>query len=116
MNIYCVWGYTGEYSDRSEWPVVWYATKEEADAAQQAYTAAYMRLLGIASPDDEPKNWYDDRKRIEVRMKAIDPEFEMYYTGTSYEVIEVPPGKTPAEIAALVPADAGPTGREGESA
>lgn len=84
----CVWivmGTTGEYSDRSEWPVV-ACTSEEGAKARVAALDIRMQQM--------PQEWREDRlahmDEIKAHMAPLDGSFSMDYTGTSYFVYEVP--------------------------
>lgn len=77
MKIYIVEGTTGEYSDRSEWPVAAYA--DESLAQQHAEAA---------------KRWYEEhdcfeRHYDEIFQNPFDPFMHINYTGTDWTVYEV---------------------------
>lgn len=85
-DLWIVQGSSGEYSDRTEWPVCWFATEEEA--------VRYARLLEGAdeSLGADRDDW---RKRDEVKARmarAGDPNWRSDYTGTRYSVYSVPAG------------------------
>lgn len=86
--IYVVFGVTGEYSDRSEWPVCWYESRPEAEAHAKA---ARRYALEIAASDD-----YD--LRFKEGANPFDPHMRIYYTGTDYSVAEVSRGRMAAEV------------------
>ena len=84
--VYVVFGETGEYSDRSEWPVAAYSTGEMAEARADSLAAKYRELTenGTIITD------YDQREAIETAMRIYDPEFRLDYTGTHWYVLSVP--------------------------
>lgn len=72
MKIYIVYGSTGEYSDRNEWPVAAYAD----EALAQCHVAAATR-------------WYQENDCFEKREGAwgcnpFDPAMSIDYTGTHW--------------------------------
>jgi len=80
MRIYVVMGTTGEYSDRTEWPVKAFTVKRKAE-----------RLITLAT---------EDAKRLESERETTysnspegssehDPKIQMDYTGTEYFYYEV---------------------------
>ena len=58
-TIYVVSYSSGEYSDRSEWMVAWYATEAEAVAHEAAFDAALTRAMD-ANNTLPPIDWDDD--------------------------------------------------------
>ena len=75
MNVYTVFGTTGEYSDRDEWPVISYLDEEMAKehvirATEKAKEWEVKRKETYADP---PEGW-----------NKHDPKMSMDYTGTSY--------------------------------
>jgi hypothetical protein len=78
MNIYVIYGSTGEYSDRSEWSVAAVNTEAEAQRYVSALEKQYLSM---------PQEWHDDRWDHEEKMKermTLDPNFACDYTGTQY--------------------------------
>lgn len=74
-TLYVVMGTTGEYSDRTEWPVR--AFLDETKAADLVLRAeAEARQLAYRSDHS--------------RKSAADPNFRMDYTGTEYYIMPVP--------------------------
>ena len=75
-------GTTGEYSDRTEWPVIAFEDKELAK--QQVYFASiraneiYNQMINDINFD------LDDNKN----KNSYDPNMKMDYTGTSYFIYE----------------------------
>jgi hypothetical protein len=81
-KCYIVVGMTGEYSDRSEWPVV---VLDNEQAAKEYVAALDVQLQKI------PQEYKDERWEHEDEMQAImslDPSFYMDYTGTGYHIRE----------------------------
>jgi len=82
-TIHVVMGSTGEYSDRSEWPVLAFSSLEVAQtrvtlATQRAKEIEAQResKYSLISEDDNLKNEYD-------------PDMRMDYTGTIYFITTV---------------------------
>ena len=78
-TIYVVFGTTGEYSDRTEWPVKAYASLKKAKThileADKVADAIFVKREGRMSSTNEETNPFDE-------------DFRMDYTGTSYYYIE----------------------------
>ena len=72
-TIYVVFGTTGEYSDRRDWPVK--AFVNEAKAQQLVLDATRI------AKEMEAKEWrsYDSKEK-----NIFDPNMDMDYTGTGY--------------------------------
>lgn len=82
--MYLVIGTTGEYSDRSEWPVAVYW--EQGKAAEHAARAKARVAEIVASPE-----WKAGRYCRGPKPENVwDPNWEHDYTGTDYTVAEVP--------------------------
>jgi hypothetical protein len=80
IQVHVVMGSTGEYSDRSEWPVCAYQDKARADehadlAKNEAHKLAKAR-----------KSRYED---VKEGSNIYDPKMYMDYTGTDYYVLSV---------------------------
>ena len=73
-KVYVVMGSTGEYSDRSEWPVVAFMDEEKAK----------QRVIDAERKAKELEVTRKDRYRIEKGANEFDAEMQMDYTGTSY--------------------------------
>ncbi len=79
MKIYIVEGSTGEYSDRSEWVVCAFRSKEKAEELASKATLRAKELQG--------ENWrYQSTE--DRGINEFDLEMNMDYTGTDYYVIE----------------------------
>lgn len=79
-KLFIVMGTTGEYSDRTEWPVVAYEDEEEAEKHVDAATRRAKELeVGRGSRYE-----LSDKER-----SVYDPGMGMDYTGTDYYVLEV---------------------------
>jgi len=103
MNkVYVVQGSTGEYSDRFDWIVKAFRTKEEADKFQQditdvvASTLKYLKEKEIDTYQFMDSEVYIENKTIQgmllsfmTEITNLDPKFQMDYTGTCYWVKEV---------------------------
>ena len=81
MTIYVVMGSTGEYSDRTEWPVHAFEDKERAEEL-------------VAKAQEEANRIFETRKASFLEGEPIhnpfDPhESRMSYDGTSYFMYEV---------------------------
>ena len=84
--LFVVMGTTGEYSDRSEWPVAVVETKPQAEEFVAALTKQYQSLPGA--------NQYHEHEARTAAM-TLDPNFSEDYTGTTYFIYDVPflPGR-----------------------
>lgn len=79
-KIYVVMGTTGEYSDRTEWPVKAFLDEERAKALVLAATERSKELQASrATKYERPKG-----------VNQYDPSMEMDYTGTEYYLMTVP--------------------------
>jgi len=91
-TIYVVSGTCGEYSDRSEWTVKAFTTRESANAFADRLVAT-MQELGARRVRNEPGWVFPERfsapQKIHDAMGALDPSFSTDYTGTSYTVYPV---------------------------
>ncbi len=77
MNtIWVVFGTTGEYSDRDEWPVRAFYSKSNAERLVAAATARANEIFAS--------------EEYQSGVNPYDPEMKMDYTGTTYYVVEVP--------------------------
>jgi hypothetical protein len=86
MKVYIVMGTTGEYSDRSEWPVCGYQDKALATQHADQATLWIVRMRG---PNGRMKD-VDWEKDLSLRGKSPwDKNIQIDYTGTDYYVIEV---------------------------
>lgn len=75
MNVYTVFGVTGEYSDRDEWTVISYLDEDMAKdhvirAKEKAKEWEVLRKDRYTAP---PEGWNEH-----------DPKMSMDYTGTEY--------------------------------
>lgn len=78
MKIYLVQGTTGEYSDRTDWVVCAYRSKQKAEdhASKAMHRAMELFKSGWRSYNSEEVNEFDPGMRID-------------YTGTEYTTFEV---------------------------
>ena len=101
-KIFVVKGSTGEYSDRCDWIVKAFRTKEDADKFQQditdvvASTLKYLKEKEIDIYEFMDSEVYIEDKTIRGMLLSfmtditnLDSKFQMDYTGTSYWVTEV---------------------------
>jgi len=83
MRLHLVIGSTGEYSDRSEWPVRAFKSKAGAEDFIKTLEAEYRKFegenCGYQRPDQEGKS-------LDDAMKKLDPKFEEDYTGTMWHL------------------------------
>jgi hypothetical protein len=85
-TIYVVIGSTGEYSDRSEWPVRAYRN----EAAAQAEVLRLGEAASAFYAKWEPNGYGPERHKAEDAHRAtFDPSFRCDYTGTSYYLYSV---------------------------
>lgn len=83
--VYVVSGATGEYSDFCCWEVCAFMKKEDAEAMCARLNAwCKERGLDKEQPDDETEC---EREKMKP---PDDPNFELAYTGTTYEILEIP--------------------------
>jgi hypothetical protein len=84
-KVFIIFGNTGEYSDRYEWPV---AVVETEDAAKKYVAALDKQYLSI------PAQWHDDwpadRDDEMAAIMSLDPNFSCDYTGTTYHYKAAP--------------------------
>ena len=113
--LWLVTGTTGEYSDRSEWPVAAFDAEDDAksfvnflDEKQRELSAA----LGMTSPGYQE---WDKRQSREEAMRAFDPNYSTDYTGTSWSVGPVAYARTFASISAISLATEGRDAAEGKT-
>lgn len=89
-RVWIVMGSTGEYSDRTEWPVI--AVTSEA-AAKERITELEVKMQQM------PQEWREERweheDKIKAHMASLDASFLMDYTGTHYFFYEVPVAPAP---------------------
>lgn len=83
-KIYVVGGTSGEYSDRTEWLVDAWETRQAAEA-RVVELKTLLQKLGITTYFDE---WSDEGKALIAKMRKEDPAFQYDYTGTDYYVSE----------------------------
>lgn len=81
-NVYVVMGSTGQYSDYRQWYVNAYLDPEQAAAACELIEAwckeekCHVNSPASVSPGHQ--------------LCPLDPNFQCDYTGTHYEVVEIP--------------------------
>jgi hypothetical protein len=79
-EAFIVMGTTGEYSDRTEWPVIAYFDRASADKHADAAMLEAKLIAGERS----------DRYTEAGRENPHDRDMKMSYTGTDYYVLAVP--------------------------
>ena len=82
MKISIVMGTTGEYSDRSEWPVRAFLTARRAETYA---LAAKQRANEIAHEHGGPR--LVSQEILGPKPNELDPGMKMDYTGTDYFII-----------------------------
>ena len=99
MEIYILQGSCGEYSDRTDWIVRAYSTKEAADADQLKATVQARDFMAAGdrfseeSEDGESfmysfsKEGERVAKEARERILTVDPSAQFAYTGTTYWVV-----------------------------
>ena len=90
-KIFVVMGTTGEYSDRSEWPVRAFFTQQQA---RDWADAAKARMHELA---DGRQLEYSQRERL-AKLNQYDPGHMWDYTDTDWFVYEVPLDRSPAAL------------------
>ncbi len=83
-TIYVVMGTTGEYSDRTEWPVLAYLSKPQAEEHVEKASARARELFALRGGRYMTNN---------PEVNEHDPSFTMDYTGTTYYVMPVNVGE-----------------------
>lgn len=104
MHVFVVYGATGEYADRHDWPVLAFADEMKAnefrDSCQREYEAALAAVnndlhelsrkkyetIGQASLQNRP----DCKANLQRMGLVSDPHFSVDYTGTSYYIVKIP--------------------------
>lgn len=87
-SAYLVTGYTGEYEDAIEWPVIVYF--DEVKASEHAYKARVRALELESWRSDDDRSWDYVHRREDKPCNEYDPEMEMGYGGVFYSVSKVP--------------------------
>lgn len=82
-KIFVIMGSTGEYSDRREWSVRAVSSKEAAISFVDQAEKIANEQEAIKYPPSGDTNWEHQP------VSALDPNFKMDYTGTSYFYYEV---------------------------
>ena len=81
-NIYVVMGTTGEYSDRSEWPVIAFVSEE---AAKERIEKATHRAKELEATIPSNYEMHVDH----FKQNEFDPDMQHKYTGTEYYYLKV---------------------------
>jgi len=85
-KIFIVMGSTGEYSDRTEWPVMAFLTEAEAKKHEDDCLTEAIRL-GASSTLKKPH--YDSYAHDGEKSK-FDPDMQCSYTGVGYFIMDCP--------------------------
>lgn len=110
-RVHVVMGTTGEYSDRTEWPVVAYPSAEQA---QEHVRLATEWMQKNCDPHKLYALGYLERAEWrKANTNPYDPSMEVDYTGTTWFTYEVPVAASGIEAATADETRSGPT--EGES-
>lgn len=89
--LHIVMGTTGEYSDRSEWPVVAYHDETLAMEHVRLATRRAKEIFAV----------YDRQNYgVELPKNEYDADMQMQYTGTDYFIYVVPVARSLPKIAA----------------
>jgi hypothetical protein len=87
-TAWIVVGKTGEYSDRTEWPVRVFDTEAAAIDFRDRLLDVYRRLTA------EHGDGYGERELVEHAMREIDPGLaRIDYTGLDYTIWKAPLGR-----------------------
>ena len=87
-TIYVVMGTTGEYSDRTEWPIAAYSDKA---MAQEHVTKATEMSRAVAAAVQQLKDDWNGEGEYPSTLgrNPYDPDQETDYTGTDYFIYRV---------------------------
>ena len=85
-TIYVVMGNTGEYSDRNEWPVKAFTSKEKAQELVINAQNAFNTLVGGTGEKDASRYYFQHHKE---HKNPFDPNMNVDYTGVSYSYFEM---------------------------
>ena len=91
MKVYIVIGLTGEYSDKYEWLVKGFISKDKAKSFQSKCTEfaeEYEKFLATESYDDLSYTEKTDMQQAQI-SNSPDEYFTRDYTGTFYNISEV---------------------------
>lgn len=89
-DIFVVMGSCGEYSDRREWPVAWYANEQDAIAHSARAAEDAKRIERELSAMDV--GWYEVEGTPRQPKNTYDPGMKWDYTGAGYYHMRVPAG------------------------
>ncbi len=88
-TVYVVQGSTGEYSSRRDWLVAAFLTAEDANAyCDLCNSWLHEKHLHFRSDRSQRYDLYDYSGDFPVN--PYDPRFDCDYTGTGYEVYQLP--------------------------
>lgn len=87
MNVFIVYGTTGEYADRRVWPVRAFDNGSEAELFMKVCQANADAIWQKASHGcDEMDQAFSANRIVEESPNKLDPEIKFDYTGTYYLV------------------------------
>lgn len=85
MEIYLVWGDTGEYEDAREWVVKAFKKKEDAQALVD-FLNKKCKELECSTNNYKQLYSFEEEEGRDQKMKVFDPHFSCDYTGTHYSL------------------------------
>jgi len=88
-TIYVVMRTTGEYSDRTEWPVMAYRDEKAAQAHVEKATEVADVLMSKFPGYGNDERWKAFCKLVNAFESPHDPGFRWNDTGTSYYIMKV---------------------------
>lgn len=91
MKVWIVFGQTGAYSDKREWPVKGFSDMKRAETFEFECTKAakaYEKKKDARSHSNEYQNWEEEEAELKAAVPG-DPHFRCSYTGTDYYTLEV---------------------------
>jgi hypothetical protein len=92
MRVFIVFGQTGEYSDRTDWPVKGFLSRERAEAFEMDATKWAKKYKADLADVQCDECYGCGRHNFGCRQEPKpphDPGFRCDYTGTDYYTIEV---------------------------
>jgi hypothetical protein len=95
-EVHVVFGTSGEYSDRTEWPIAAYLVEAEAKKHVEAATrvaqtihAEFERSFTVKPWNEQ--SWEEEQAWVKAHKNPYDPQMELdVYTGTTYYYVSVP--------------------------
>lgn len=84
MMIWVVMGTTGEYSDRSEWPVKAFRDERQAERFAMAAKIRASEIEATRKALGESGEWNNAADQALLKTNELDPDMKTVYTGTDY--------------------------------